>query len=616
MFLLKKSYIKKHSRLSFFTSRAQSMNELIIVGVCTIIILFVIGDLIQGKIAADAKKKSAPPDHPVSASTPANTCTCSPPQEAKGWRCGVSPCKATERLISTTCVPAGCGPSKGIEEQKCVEDSECCGDFHDTADCGIGAEDPDCPVGTRIVQKICGEGKSTYACRQDFEDAKIDNSPSCRPHCIGQYSANEAAANVNPSLPVICPGDDTGLQSSNGPWVRDREGGVGLQSKILGSGISVCSQSPLQKCEAYCLNGYKVSSDGTHCESISCQKDPVSLNHTIVNSELPAGSDETYVYTVSDTCPMIDESSYVLFNITLGEAAIDVWNNETSQWERLSTSGDNNSLFKSLRLFPLLPADKKYFSDNQIKWRITQAEGDKDSFFAKIIAQECGRPDVTLYKTISNPNETLPNGSTVHRTFTIPTECAAFNESSYFTVDIQLDNASLQVYDANNDLWSDVATSGKDNQLSLSLKYHPLGFENRYFKNDQISWKVTAAPGSSSDFQAGITVAECYQNMCSGPPKEGWVTALGAINSCAPLCASVGLKAGLSPEGMSCASGENRPMSGTGSISYFHGCAIGLSCNGNLIGPIQTHLTQGNCYRIGQNEDGQATDSAVACYCQ
>ncbi|MBL8014024.1 MAG: hypothetical protein JNN05_09275 [Candidatus Omnitrophica bacterium] len=594
------------------------MNELIIFGVCAVIILFVIGTLVQNAIVAKSKKKSLQPDHSTVATTkitPLSTCTCSPPQEAKGWRCAVSPCKATERLISTTCVPTGCGPSKGIEEQKCVEDSECCDEYRDTAYCGTGAEAPDCPIGTRIVQKVCGEGKTTYACRQDFEEVKIDSSPSCRPHCLGQYSPNEAAANVNPSLPIICPGDDTGLQSSNGPWVRDKNG-VGLQGKIIGTGINVCSQNPLQKCESYCLNGYKVSADGTHCESISCQKDPILLKHSIVDSEFSPGSTQTYDYSLPNSCPLTDESAFILFNITLGEAILHVWNNESSQWDKLSTSGDNNNLFKSLRLYPLLAADKKYFSDNQIKWKITQADGDKDSYFAKIIAQECGHPETTIYKNISDPNESLPNDTTIQRTFTIPAECAPFNESSHITVDIQLINANLQVFDVNNNLWSDVATSGKDNQLFLSLKYHPLGFENRYFKNDQISWKVTAAAGSGNNFQAGISVAECYQNMCSGVPKEGWVTALGTINSCTPLCASIGLKPGVSPEGMSCASGKNRPMSGTGSISYFHGCAIGLNCNGNLVGPTQTHLTQGNCYRAGQNEEDQETDIAVACYCQ
>ena len=143
-----------------------------------------------------------------------------------------------------------------------------------------------------------------------------------------------------------------------------------------------------------------------------------------------------------------------------------------------------------------------------------------------------------------------------------------------------------------------------------------MGSENRFFKGDQIAWRIARARGNDENYSAGITVADCYVSLCSGGPKEGWLTSAGSADSCAPVCASVGLNPGLSAEGMSCASGENRPMSGTGTISYIHDCAGGLGCNGNLPGPTETHFSDINCYRGGQSEDGQLTDITVACYCQ
>ena len=524
----------------------------------------------------------------------------------------------TERLVTTMCTPFGCGPAQGVKEEECVEDPQCCDQFKDTNFCGTGGSAPDCAIGERILQKTCGKDTSIYDCRVDEDEQEVDHSPSCKPRCLGGYSPNEAAAIVNPSLPIICPGDDTGLGASHGPWIRSKFG-VGIESKILGNGVGVCNHPPSalpdQKCELYCLTGYQPSPNGQTCDPISCTQDPVSLKTVIANEEISDGSTRSYTYVIPDICPITDSNSYVLFKITLGEATFQLWNNSTSMWDALSSSGDNNNLFNSLKLYPL-SADSKYFADHQIKWKVSQATGDKDSFFATIVAEECAHPPLPQNITIQNPNDRLTNDSVVTRPFNIPPACNPINESSHFSINVQLINAALQVYDVNADTWTDVATSGKNNQQFLSLKYHSLGPEGRFFNNDQIMWRISSARDSDADFQAGITVADCYATMCSGVPTEGWVTALGPTTSCAPVCASVGWNPGVSPEGMSCASGENRPMSGTGTISYTHDCVSGLGCNGNIPGPTQTHFSDVNCYRTGQSEDGQLSDIAVACYCQ
>jgi hypothetical protein len=599
------------------------MNELLIVVVSFAIFLFSIGTLIHRGISADVEKIGVTLEDStnaikVQAPQPLPECTCNPPQGASGWRCGMSPCGVTERLVTTTCIPTGCGQTHGIKEQECIEDSECCDEFRDTNYCGTGGPTPDCPIGSRIIQKVCGHEKSVYDCRYDFEDSEVDKSPTCKPKCLGNFSTNEAAAIVNPKLPIICPGDDTDLENSNGPWSRDK-GGLGIPSKLLGSGVTVCNHpsdtAKDQKCELYCLNGYIANPKTMSCDPISCQKDPVSLNAIISNEELSEGTSQSYEYTIPESCPFVDANSYITFDITLGEATVDLWNNTTSSWDTLSTSGDNNNFFESLKLYPL-SSDSKYIANKQIKWRISQAAGDKDSFFSTIKARECDHPSLPLHVSIQSTNESLSNDSVILRSYTIPKECNPINESSQFSADIQLINATLQVYDVNADTWSEIATSGRNNQQFLSLKYHPLGLENRYFKEDQITWRISKAKNYEGNFQAGISIAECYVSMCSGAPKDGWVTAMGQTTSCAPVCASAGLNPGISPEGMSCASGENRPMSGTGTISYIHDCSSGMGCNGNMPGPTQTHYADINCYRNGQTEDSQLTDITVACYCQ
>ncbi len=604
-------------------NRAQSINEIIVIIIGASILLFAIGTMIHRGISADVKKMSetlADSTNTLKAPKPEALpeCTCNPPQGSSGWHCGLSPCGITERLITTACVPAGCGAPQGIKEQECVQDSQCCDEeFRDTDYCGTGGATPDCPIGSRITQKKCGLENFSYECRPDLESPELDGSPSCQPKCLGNFSSNEAAAIAFPNKPIICPGDDADLESSPGPWVRESSS-LFIQSKILGSGVTACNHetniTPDGKCELYCLNGYKANPNSLSCDPISCQKDPVILNAVISNEELLQDTTQTYQYTIPKICPLSSDDSYVTFNLILGEATVDLWNNATSNWDSLSTSGDNNSLFESIKLYPLT-SDGKYFANSQIKWRISQASGDKDNYFAKITAVECDHPALPQHFTVQSSNETLTKDTVLVRSYQIPKECSPVNESSQISVDVQLINATLQVFDVTANTWTEVATSGINNQQFLSLKYHPLGLENRYFNEDLITWRILKTRASENNFQAGISVADCNISMCSGVPKESWVNVMSSTSSCSPVCASVGMKPGISPEGMSCASGENRPMSGTGIISYAHDCASGLGCNGNMSGTTQTHLSDVNCYRDGQAEDGQLTDMTVACYC-
>lgn len=609
-------------RLTFKT-RAQSTFELLIVLFAGAMALLAIGTLISRGFNANVKDFSDTLEDSTNTLKPAQyipktECTCDPPQGASGWRCGAYPCGVTERLVTTTCTPSGCGVIKGVKEQLCVSDSECCTEFMDTNFCGTGGSAPDCAIGERIIQKTCGLDTVNYECRPDTNDPSVDGSPSCLPHCIGEYSPNEAAAIANPTLPVICPGDDLSLNKETGPWARDRSG-VGKLTKILGQGVSVCrhppSPLPDEKCETYCLSGYLPNRNGLTCDPIGCQNGPLSLNTPVAEEDLPQDATRNYSFTIPDTCPMIDNNSYITFNIILKEATVQFWDHDTSSWDSPSTSGDNNNLFQSFKLFPL-GADRKYFDGGIIQWAVSQAAGDQDGFGVSIMAVECAAPPMPQNITIQNPNEELTGESDVVRSFKIPEECILIDESSYFSVNVQLVNATLKVYDANADTWSELATSGADNRQSLVLKYRPLGLQNRFFRGDQIAWKITKARGSTGTFKAGITVNDCYLSLCSGTNNTSWINVAAPTSSCASVCASADLSPGISPEGMSCASGENRPMSGTGTISYTHDCANGLGCNGNLPGPVQTHFFDVYCYRNGQNEDGQPTDLTVACFCQ
>ncbi len=234
---------------------AQSILELIAMIMFVAATIFIAGPtIIRGinahfKIWDDSVQDSY--KDPLKQSPPINLpsdCICDPPIGGLGQRCNASPCGPTERLETTLCNPVGCGAALGIPESICLPDSACCDKYVDTALCGLGGPPPDCPITERITQRPCGEGATQTSCRVDI--------PGCTPRCIGTYYPNEAAAAADPTVPVICPGDDTGLA---GPWVR-YPGGVGVNTTLVGQGVGACASppnpNPTNKCDTYCSNGY------------------------------------------------------------------------------------------------------------------------------------------------------------------------------------------------------------------------------------------------------------------------------------------------------------------------------------------------------------------------
>lgn len=196
-------------------------------------------------------------------------CVCDPPIGGPGLRCGISPCPRTRRLETILCNPVGCGVALGITENYCVDDPTCCDPWYDTTLCGLGGAAPDCPLGERIQQRLCGMGRIEFRCRPDSDPVSVDGNPSCVPHCIGSYHPNESAAASNPYLPVICPGDDTNI---TGPGLINYNGGVGMSISLYGKTVLACSHPPVpgpdNKCETYCLPGYMPS--GMSCVPNYC----------------------------------------------------------------------------------------------------------------------------------------------------------------------------------------------------------------------------------------------------------------------------------------------------------------------------------------------------------
>lgn len=96
-----------------------------------------------------------------------------------------------------------------------------------------------------------------------------------------------------------------------------------------------------------------------------------------------------------------------------------------------------------------------------------------------------------------------------------------------------------------------------------------------------------------------------------GPnPISRWYGVNGA--NCRTYCQSIGMFSGLSYEGAQCASGENRPASAVGSVSFSNGCwpncSPQYSNNARSVG--------GYCYKPGQKQDNDRTDVTVGCFCQ
>lgn len=79
---------------------------------------------------------------------------------------------------------------------------------------------------------------------------------------------------------------------------------------------------------------------------------------------------------------------------------------------------------------------------------------------------------------------------------------------------------------------------------------------------------------------------------------------------CTAKCFSLGQTSLASPDGFKCASGEVRPQSGEGKITYTYGVIV----------PVMTSGTStsffGSCYNANQTKDADMTDYTVACYCK
>lgn len=81
--------------------------------------------------------------------------------------------------------------------------------------------------------------------------------------------------------------------------------------------------------------------------------------------------------------------------------------------------------------------------------------------------------------------------------------------------------------------------------------------------------------------------------------------------TCASICNGMGLTNINSDEGARCASGENRPASAAGIISYsscWPNCTPGNVVNGAT-------SNQGWCYRPGQTQDSDPSDRTAGCFC-
>lgn len=223
-------------------------------------------------------------------------CVCDPPMGGPGLRCGISPCLPTERLETILCNPVGCGAALGINENYCVDDPTCCDRYLDTALCGTGGPAPDCPVGERITQRACGGGTSQFGCRVDTNPTVIDGNPTCIPHCIGTFHPNEASAASNPLLPIICPGDNSGI---TGGALINYVGGIGIPITLMGKTVLACSHPPSpppdNKCETYCLQGYIPS--GTGCIPNYCQV-------TFTVASMPPSGTNIASFTVCESEPV------------------------------------------------------------------------------------------------------------------------------------------------------------------------------------------------------------------------------------------------------------------------------------------------------------------------
>ncbi|MBL8013035.1 MAG: hypothetical protein JNN05_04230 [Candidatus Omnitrophica bacterium] len=249
-------------------NRAQSILELVAMIMFIASVIFIGGPtIIRGvnahfKIWDESVQDSfSDPLHqaPISSvnGIPTN-CVCDTPIGGPGTRCSLGPCPNTQRLVTTLCNPVGCGTTIGITEEQCIDDPACCDIYRDTSVCGTGGAAPDCPVGQRVTQRLCGSGISRFGCRPDSAGTQIDGNVSCTPHCIGTFNLNETEAASRPSVPIICPGDNVG--PFGGPFIQDASG-VGMALTFVGGDVFECNHPPApgpnKKCEVYCIPSYR-----------------------------------------------------------------------------------------------------------------------------------------------------------------------------------------------------------------------------------------------------------------------------------------------------------------------------------------------------------------------
>jgi len=131
---------------------------------------------------------------------------------------------------------------------------------------------------------------------------------------------------------------------------------------------------------------------------------------------------------------------------------------------------------------------------------------------------------------------------------------------------------------------------------------------------------AVAPNGSRTVAAASITADTTYTLSCNSDfgAKTSTVTVdvvaawfNAASQECGTYCNSLGKTNLPSPEGITCASGENRPPSGAGIINYVFGCWNG--CNGGYGAGAASSGSR--CYHPTQKRDNDGTDTTVACFC-
>jgi hypothetical protein len=101
-------------------------------------------------------------------------------------------------------------------------------------------------------------------------------------------------------------------------------------------------------------------------------------------------------------------------------------------------------------------------------------------------------------------------------------------------------------------------------------------------------------------------------SRCNTSSSQGrWIQA--NATPCENVCRQHSLRSGVSSDGARCTSGEARPRSAVGTISYTHGCW--KDCT-PWIGMVPSQSVGAHCYAEGQTRDADRTDLTVGCFCE